>query len=64
MSPAGVRWGAAGRSRCGPTSWRLLHAYFEEQRPVFDVDSLVELGAEAGLDAEEARGCEDGTCAV
>jgi predicted DsbA family dithiol-disulfide isomerase len=34
---------------------RLLHAHFEEQRSVFDVDALVELGAEAGLDAEEAR---------
>src|SRR3712207_85091 len=34
---------------------RLLHAYFEEGRPVFDVDSLVELGAEVGLDADEAR---------
>jgi predicted DsbA family dithiol-disulfide isomerase len=34
---------------------RLMHAHFEEQRSVFDVDGLVELGAEAGLDADEAR---------
>jgi predicted DsbA family dithiol-disulfide isomerase len=34
---------------------RLLHAYFEEGRPVFDVDSLVSLGAEVGLDEVEAR---------
>jgi predicted DsbA family dithiol-disulfide isomerase len=34
---------------------RLLHAYFEEGRPVFDVDSLVALGAEVGLDETEAR---------
>jgi len=34
---------------------RLLHAYFVEQRSVFDVESLVALGAEVGLDAAEAR---------
>jgi predicted DsbA family dithiol-disulfide isomerase len=34
---------------------RLLHAYFEEGRPVFDVDSLVALGTEVGLDGAEAR---------
>ena len=34
---------------------RLLHAYFVEGRPVFDVDSLVALGAEVGLDETEAR---------
>jgi predicted DsbA family dithiol-disulfide isomerase len=34
---------------------RLLHAYFEEGRSVFDVDSLVALGAEVGLDETEAR---------
>ena len=34
---------------------RLLHAYFEEGRSVFDVDSLVALGAEVGLDEAEAR---------
>ena len=34
---------------------RLLHAHFEEGRSVFDVDSLVALGAEVGLDETEAR---------
>jgi predicted DsbA family dithiol-disulfide isomerase len=46
---------AAERGLGGELKERLLHAYFEEQRSVFDVESLVELGAEAGLDAEEAR---------
>jgi predicted DsbA family dithiol-disulfide isomerase len=34
---------------------RLLHAHFEEGRSVFDVDALVALGAEIGLDEAEAR---------
>ena len=34
---------------------RLLHAHFTEGRSVYDVDSLVALGAEAGLDEDEAR---------
>jgi predicted DsbA family dithiol-disulfide isomerase len=34
---------------------RLLHAYFEEGRPVFDVDSLVPLAVEVGLDEAEVR---------
>ena len=34
---------------------RLLHAHFTEQRSVFDVESLVSLGVEVGLDADEAR---------
>ena len=34
---------------------RLLHAHFEEGRSVFDVDSLVLLAAEAGLDETEVR---------
>jgi predicted DsbA family dithiol-disulfide isomerase len=34
---------------------RLLHAYFEEQRSVFDVDSLVPLAVEVGLDEGEVR---------
>jgi predicted DsbA family dithiol-disulfide isomerase len=34
---------------------RLLHAHFVEGRSVFDVDSLVALGAEVGLDETEAR---------
>jgi predicted DsbA family dithiol-disulfide isomerase len=34
---------------------RLLHAHFEEGRSVFDVDSLVALGVEVGLDEAELR---------
>ena len=34
---------------------RLLHAYFEEQRSVFDIDSLVPLAVEVGLDEGEVR---------
>jgi len=34
---------------------RAYHAYFGEQRSIFDVDSLVELGSEIGLDAEAVR---------
>jgi predicted DsbA family dithiol-disulfide isomerase len=34
---------------------RLLRAYFVEGRPVFDVDSLVPLAVEVGLDEAEVR---------
>jgi len=34
---------------------RFYRAHFTEQRSIFDHDSLVELAADAGLDAEEAR---------
>ncbi len=34
---------------------RLLHAYFEERRPLFDVDSLVPYAVEVGLDEAEVR---------
>jgi predicted DsbA family dithiol-disulfide isomerase len=34
---------------------RLLHAYFEEGRSVFDVDSLVLFAVEVGLDETEVR---------
>ena len=34
---------------------RLYRAYFTEQRSVFDVESLVSLAGEAGLDATEVR---------
>jgi predicted DsbA family dithiol-disulfide isomerase len=34
---------------------RLLHAYFEEGRPVFDVDALVPYAVEVGLDEAEVR---------
>jgi predicted DsbA family dithiol-disulfide isomerase len=46
---------AAERGLGGELKERLLHAHFEEGRSVFDVDSLVELGGEVGLDAAEAR---------
>nr|WP_027932693.1 DsbA family oxidoreductase [Amycolatopsis thermoflava] len=34
---------------------RFFRAYFTERRSVFDADSLVELAAESGLDADEVR---------
>ncbi|HLV68643.1 MAG TPA: DsbA family oxidoreductase [Polyangiaceae bacterium] len=34
---------------------RLYRAYFGERRSIFDIDSLVALGVELGLDAEEVR---------
>ena len=34
---------------------RLLHAYFEEGRSVFDVDALVPFAVEVGLDEAEVR---------
>ena len=34
---------------------RLLHAYFEEGRSVFDVDALVPLAVEVGLDEADVR---------
>jgi predicted DsbA family dithiol-disulfide isomerase len=34
---------------------RLLHAYFEQGQPVFDVDSLVPFAVEVGLDETEVR---------
>ena len=34
---------------------RLYHAYFSEQRSLFDAGSLVDLAAEAGLDHDEAE---------
>jgi predicted DsbA family dithiol-disulfide isomerase len=46
---------AAEHGRQGELKERLLHAYFTEGRSVFDVESLVSLAAEVGLDAEEAR---------
>jgi predicted DsbA family dithiol-disulfide isomerase len=46
---------AAERGLGGELKERLLHAYFEEGRSVFDVDSLAALGAEVGLDEAEAR---------
>ena len=38
----------------GPVLERLYRAHFTEQRSIFDVESLVALATEAGLDADEA----------
>ncbi len=46
---------AAERGLQGEVKERLLHAYFEEARPVFDVDALAALAVEAGLDEAEVR---------
>ena len=46
---------AADHGLGGAMKERLLHAHFTEQRSVFDVDALVSLGVEVGLDADEAR---------
>ena len=46
---------AGVRGRQDQVIERLYRAYFTEQRSIFDEDSLVELGSEAGLDAAEAR---------
>jgi predicted DsbA family dithiol-disulfide isomerase len=46
---------AADRGLGSVAEERLLHAYFEEGRPVFDVESLVALATEIGLDEDEAR---------
>ena len=46
---------AADRGLDGVMSERLMRAYFTEQRSVFDVESLVPLAVEVGLDAEEVR---------
>ena len=46
---------AADRRLSEPTWKRLYRAYFGEQRPIFDVESLVELGGEIGLDPVEVR---------
>jgi predicted DsbA family dithiol-disulfide isomerase len=46
---------AAEHGRQGELKERLLRAYFTEARPIFDVDSLVSLATEVGLDAAEAR---------
>ncbi|WP_448641491.1 DsbA family oxidoreductase [Geodermatophilus sp. URMC 63] len=46
---------AAERGLQAQTKERLLHAYFEEGHPVFDVDSLAALAVEVGLDEAEVR---------
>lgn len=45
-------------------SMRVLQAFFQEDRDIGDTDTLVELAAEVGLDADEARlALENGTYA-
>jgi predicted DsbA family dithiol-disulfide isomerase len=46
---------AAEHGLGGAMKERLLHAYFEEQRSVFDLDSLVPLAVEVGLAEAEVR---------
>ena len=46
---------AAERGRGGEAKERLLRAYFEEGRSVFDVEALVPLAVEVGLDEAEVR---------
>jgi predicted DsbA family dithiol-disulfide isomerase len=46
---------AADRGLGGEMKEQLLRAHFTEQRSVFDVDSLVALAVEVGVDTEEAR---------
>ncbi|QXG77605.1 DsbA family oxidoreductase [Modestobacter sp. L9-4] len=46
---------AAEHGLGGAMKERLLHAHFEEQRSVFDVDSLVALAVEVGVEETEAR---------
>ncbi|WP_369256408.1 DsbA family oxidoreductase [Geodermatophilus amargosae] len=46
---------AATHGLQGAMEERLFSAYFEEGRPVFDVDALVPLAVEVGLDEAEVR---------
>ena len=46
---------AAERGLGGEAEELLFSAYFEQGRSLFDVDSLVELGVQVGLDADEVR---------
>ena len=46
---------AAEHGLGGTMKERLLHAHFTEQRSVFDIDSLVPLAVEVGLDEAEVR---------
>lgn len=46
---------AKARGRQAAAIERLYRAYFTEQRSIFDVDSLVTLAGDVGLDAGEAR---------
>jgi predicted DsbA family dithiol-disulfide isomerase len=46
---------AADRGLAEPAWDRLYKAHFGERRSIFDIESLVELGTEIGLDAGEVR---------
>ena len=46
---------AAERGLQGAMKERLLHAHFEQRRSVFDVDGLVPLAVEVGLEEDEVR---------
>jgi len=46
---------AAEHGLAGAMKEGLLHAHFEERRPVFDVEALVPLAVEVGLDEAEVR---------
>ncbi|CAA9222277.1 MAG: 2-hydroxychromene-2-carboxylate isomerase/DsbA-like thioredoxin domain [uncultured Blastococcus sp.] len=46
---------AAEHGKANELRERLLHAYFEEQRSVFDIESLVPFAVEVGLDEDEVR---------
>jgi predicted DsbA family dithiol-disulfide isomerase len=46
---------AHARGRQDAAIERLYRAYFTEKRSIFDHDALVELAADAGLDADEVR---------
>ena len=46
---------AAEHGLQGAMKERLLHAHFEERRPVFDVEALLPLAVEVGLDEVEVR---------
>ncbi|WP_369139245.1 DsbA family oxidoreductase [Modestobacter versicolor] len=46
---------AAEHGLGGALKERLLHAHFEEHRSVFDIDALVPLAVEVGLDEAEVR---------
>jgi predicted DsbA family dithiol-disulfide isomerase len=46
---------AAAHGKQGEMKERLMRAYFTEGQPIGEVETLVKLAAEVGLDAEEAR---------
>jgi len=46
---------AAKRKLAYQMQERLMHAYFTEGQPISDLDTLIQLATEVGLDAEEVR---------